>query len=154
VIIPPSGSARKQVIAEAVSLRDLPATIVDVLGLENRSPFPGNSLARYWNGSTRSLGEPGAPQGALSEVVPLDPLNPDPAQLVTQPWPLAAMSDGEWTYIRRDGEIREELFHLREDASEQHNLAGDPAHGPTLERMRKALGRLTGGPLTPQRFNR
>src|SRR5262249_20080721 len=112
VIIPPSGSARKQVIAEAVSLRDLPATIVDVLGLENRSPFPGNSLARYWNGSTRSLGEPGAPPGALSEVVPLDPLNPDPAQLVAQPWPLAAFCDREWTYIRRDGEVREELFHV------------------------------------------
>jgi hypothetical protein len=132
----------------------LPATIVDVLGLQNRSPFPGNSLARYWNGSTRSLGEPGAPPGALSEVVPLDPLNPDPAQLVAQPWPLAAFCDREWTYIRRDGDVREELFHVREDASEQINLAGDPAHRAKLEQMRRDLARQTGGTLTPKRFNR
>jgi hypothetical protein len=40
------------------------------------------------------------------------------------------------------------------DAKEQRNLAGDAAAQPTLERMRAALGRLTGGPLLPQRFNR
>jgi hypothetical protein len=67
---------------------------------------------------------------------------------------LGALIDGEWSYIRREGDIREELFHLREDASEQHNLASDPAARSTVERKRSALGQLTGGPLSPQRFNR
>jgi arylsulfatase A-like enzyme len=154
VIIPPAGSLKKQVVAETVSLRDLPATIVDVLGFQEGSPFPGKSLARYWNGSARALANPAASEGALSEVVPVDPLNPVPEQLRVRPWPLAALSEGDWTYFRRDGDVREELFQVREDGREQHNLVGEAAHEPTLKRMRQTLGRLTGGPLTPERFNR
>ena len=41
--------------------------------------------------------------------------------------PLGAVKDGEWSYIRREGDVHEELFHLREDAKEMRNLAGDPA---------------------------
>ena len=52
VIIPPGGHATKQVVTETVSLRDLAATVVDVLDLETGSPFPGKSLARYWDGSS------------------------------------------------------------------------------------------------------
>jgi arylsulfatase A-like enzyme len=37
-----------RVVAEPVSLRDLPATVVDRLGLSGGSPFPGHSLAAYW----------------------------------------------------------------------------------------------------------
>ena len=36
-------------MAEPVSLRDLPATVVDQLGLSAGSPFPGHSLAAYWS---------------------------------------------------------------------------------------------------------
>jgi hypothetical protein len=64
------------------------------------------------------------------------------------------LSEGDWTYIRRDGDVREELFQVREDGSEQHNLAGEAAHAARLKRMRQTLGRLTAGPLTPERFNR
>ena len=79
---------------------------------------------------------------------------PSPDRLVRDPrWPLAALSDGDWTYIRREGDVREELFHLPDDALESRNLAADPAAKPWLERMRADLDRLTGGPLTPCRFN-
>jgi arylsulfatase A-like enzyme len=155
VIIPPGGSPSKQVVTETVSLRDLAATIVDVLGINVPSPFPGESLARFWKGSTpRAIDDAGASDQALSEVVPIDPINPDVTQLLEPRWPFAALTEGDWTYIRREGDVREELFHLREDPNELHNLAGDPAMAPRLERMRKALGRLTEGPLTPQRFRR
>ena len=66
---------------------------------------------------------------------------------------MAALTEGEWTYIRREGQVREELFRIRDDAQERHNLAGDPSMQPTLERMRAAMDRVTAGPLTPQRFN-
>ena len=69
-------------------------------------------------------------------------------------WPLGALSDGEWSYIRREGDVREELFDLRQDAKEQHSLDSSPAAQPILERMRTALDRLTAGPLLPPRFNR
>ena len=35
-------------VAQPVSLRDLPTTVVDLLGFDGRSPFPGRSLARCW----------------------------------------------------------------------------------------------------------
>ena len=67
--------------------------------------------------------------------------------------PLGAVKEAEWSYIRREGDVREELFHLSEDAKEQRNLAGDPSAQTTLEQMRAALDRLTGGPLLPERFS-
>ena len=42
---------------------------------------------------------------------------------------------------------------MREDPHELHDLASDRSVLPTLERMRSTLGRLTAGPLTPERFN-
>lgn len=41
-------------IAAAVSLRDLPATIVGLTGVAGNAPFPGSSLARHWSGSSHS----------------------------------------------------------------------------------------------------
>jgi arylsulfatase A-like enzyme len=155
LIIPPGGQATKQVVKDTVSLRDLPATIVDVLGLRAGSPFPGNSFSRFWSGASETAPhQPSSSDPALAEVVPDDPHNRDSSGLPKKNWPLGALIDGEWSYIRREGDIREELFHLREDASEQHNLASDPAARSTVERKRSALGQFTGGPLSPQRFNR
>ena len=158
LILPPSSrrdlAGRR--VADTVSLRDLAATIVDLAGLEAGSPFPGESLARFWDGSRPGKAAPAEPADTrtLSEVVPYDPLDPSPDRLVRDPrWPLAALSDGDWTYIRREGDVREELFHLPDDALESRNRAADPAAKPWLERMRADLGRLTGGPLTPGRFN-
>ena len=59
--------------------------------------------------------DPATATRALSEVVPEDPLNPDPDRRLDPRWPLAALSDGGWTYIRREGQVREELFHVPED---------------------------------------
>src|SRR5262249_51495763 len=127
----------------------------DVLGLEAGSPFPGYSLARSWNRtSPTSPLQRASSDPALAEVVPNDPLDRDSWGLPKKTWPLGSLNEGEWSYIRREGDLREELFHLRMDALEQRNLAGDPAAQPTLERMRGTLGRLTDGPLLPRRFSR
>jgi hypothetical protein len=87
-------------------------------------------------------------------VLPNDRSNRDSAGLPKKRWPLGAVIEEGWSYIRHEEEHREELFQLRADATEQRNLAGDPAAVPTLERMRASLDRLTAGPLVPQRFNR
>ena len=59
-----------------------------------------------------------------------------------------------WSYIRREHDASEHLFHIRDDAKEQHNLAGALAARPTLGQLREALHRQTGGPLVPDQFNR
>ncbi len=150
VIVPPSKSPRPtiRVVPDAVSLRNLAATVVDLLGLRAGSPFPGVSLARHWDGSS----PPSLP--LLAEVVPMNGLDPDPAQLLVPRWPWAALIEGEWTYIRHEGDAREELYHWPDDPRELQNRAADPALQATLERMRQSLHRLTRGPLTPQRFPR
>jgi arylsulfatase A-like enzyme len=161
VIRPPAGNQPSgRVVKPTVSLRDLAATIVDLVGQEAGSPFPGESLARFWDGPSPSGTAPAdpsaagtGPDGALAEVVPNDPFrNSDRSRWLEPHWPLAAWIEGDWSYIRREGEVHEELFHLPDDVQERHNLAGDPAMRPRLEQMRRTLGRLTAGPLTPQRF--
>jgi arylsulfatase A-like enzyme len=154
VIIPPAGGPSPRVITETVSLRELAATIVDIPDFKAAAPFPGKSLARFWNGSALASAKAPASGQALSELVPLPYSARHPSGGTHEPeWPLAALTEGDWTYIRRAVEVREELFRVREDARQQHNLANDPAMRPTLDRMRRALDELTAGPLTPERFN-
>jgi hypothetical protein len=141
-------------VTEPASLRDLPATIVDVLGSQTGSPFPGKSLARFWNGSASGSAHVAASEPVLSEVVPLGPFGPNPSRWSYTPrWPAAALTEGDLAFIRREGKVAEELYRVRVDAWELHDLARDPAMQSALERMRAALGRLTAGPLTPERFN-
>jgi arylsulfatase A-like enzyme len=154
VIIPPAGGPSPRVVTETASLRDLPATIVDVLGSKTGSPFPGNSLARFWNGSASGSAHVAATEQVLSELVPIGPFGPNPSRWPSKPrWPEAALTEGDWTYIRREGKVAEELYCVGRDTRELHDLASDPAMQSALERMRTALGRLTAGPLTPERFN-
>ena len=154
VIIPPAGGPMPRVVPETVSLRDLAATIAEIPDLKTPSPFPGNSLARFWSAPKSEFRAAGDGNQTLSEVVPLDSFGPDPSQWPYRPrWPLAALTLGDWVYIRREGNVHEELFRLGDQVPGRQNLANDPPMQPTLERMRDALDRLTGGPLTPERFN-
>jgi arylsulfatase A-like enzyme len=153
LIIPPGGSATKQTVHEAVSLRDLAATIVDVAGQAAGAPFPGASLARFWSRpSPAAPVQPPSASPTLAEVVPHDVHQRDYWGVPKQLPPLGAIKGNDWSYIRREGDVREELFHLSEDARERRNLAGEPAAHTTLEKMRAALYHLTEGPLLPERF--
>ena len=126
-----------------MSLRNLAATIVDVLNRESGSPFPGESLARYWEGAA-------LPHRRLHPVKPLWPRSFRTTSSIRrlrfaqQTWPLGALKAREWSYIRREGDVREELFHIGEDLKEQHNLADDPAARSILEQMRQSLGASDG----------
>jgi len=117
------------------------------------SPFPGASLARVWRPSSRSSGDAGSGESALAELVPNETLDGSASDSSRLPWPLAALTEGGWSYIRREGQVLEELYHLREDPREQHNIAASASSRSRLERMREVLSRLTLGPLTPDRFN-
>lgn len=154
IVVPPKGGPPPRVVSETVSLRDLAPTVVSALGLETDAPFPGASLGRYWQGSS----DPGTRESvssarALSEVVPLDSFGPDPSLMLHKPrWPMASIAEAGWTYIRREGPVREELYHLPEDPQERRNVADDSETRPTLERLRETLDQFTSGPLTPERF--
>jgi arylsulfatase A-like enzyme len=153
LVVPPGDVAANRVVGEPVSLRDLAATIVDVTGLEAGAPFPGASLARFWGPPSKpGAGRASSASPALAEVVPNDPSRRD-SWGAPRPLPaLGAVKNEEWSYIRREGDARDELFHLRDDPREKYNRADDPAVRATLQRMRSTLDRLTEGPLSPRRF--
>jgi arylsulfatase A-like enzyme len=162
VIIPPGGAAKAKVVGDTVSLRDLAATMVDVTGQQAGSPFPGQSLARFWDarasdGLAKRPAHPGPdamPASAPAELaIASVPPSRDASAMPKSSWPRGGLTVGEWSYIRYEGEVYEELFDLGHDPSEQFNHAIDPRSEATLVRMREALGRITNGPLSPLRFS-
>ena len=74
LILPPSGSQSGGVVRETVSLRDLPATIVDLVGLGTGSPFPGRSLASLWRDSLAGAVRAAAMERSPSCRVPIPPI--------------------------------------------------------------------------------
>jgi arylsulfatase A-like enzyme len=153
VIVPPGGRKSPLVISEPVSLRDLAATIVDSVGVQGDTTFPGHSLARFWDPApVVPPSEKPAMARTLAEVVPNNPRKRDYFGLPLPLPPMGAIKAQDWSYIRHEGESREELFQLSKDAKELRNVAADPTAQSILEEMRKALDTATGGPLLPQRF--
>jgi arylsulfatase A-like enzyme len=148
IIIPPGGRQAKLAVKETVSLRDVAATVVELAGVRSGSPFPGDSLARFWKEAQQQPARRSS-ESALSEVIPSDPRKRDYWGVPEQLSPLRAVKEGEWSYIRREADFREELFHLRNDPKEQRNLAGDSNARAALEQMRAVLSRFTARPLRP-----
>ncbi len=115
-----------------VSLRDIPATITELIGLD--APFPGRSLARFWNGSGIS-----ASTDTLLAEVSLAPNLPN--RYPVSHGPIQAIILGDRRYIKSKGN-KEELFNFETDLGEQHNLAGVEA--ARLPEYRRALERMLG----------
>ena len=138
LIIAPGTVPEGRVIAEPVSLRDLPATIVDRLGLQARFPFPGRTLARTWSrdpGSCVASTEP-----ILSELSCPPEADPNHGESPARLGPMKSLVDKNYHYIR-NGKGREELFDHQRDPDENHDLAGSPAAAAVLERFRESLKR-------------
>ena len=117
-----------RVVHEAVSLRDIPATVVDLIGGKDESPFPGRSLTRTWNGSPAE--EPQAVNAPLSE---LDAPDREAARVrpgtAPPPGPSQAILAGSTVYIRHET-APEELYDLDLDPTESRNLSGSKSAAP------------------------
>ena len=132
---------RKRRIAETVSLRDVPSTVLDLLGIDP-SPIPGNSLARFWNPES-ALAQRGD-SAVLSELTPFSRLDlPDVSPAAKGP--IRAVWSDKTKYIRRDREAVEELYDLAADPMERNNLASEEAHGQTLQRLQDRFARIVPG---------
>ncbi len=133
--------------SEPVSLRDIPATVVHVLGFAPDHPFPGTSLLRYADGSVTAI-EVAEPRLAVAESSPMGG--------VLSTWPVAAgdmfsIVSGDMHYIV-DGRGTEQLFDLSTDIWEYDDLAGTPAGDSLLPRFRHLLDSLAGPAATRRAF--
>ena len=87
VIVAPARSRSQGVVSETVSLRNLPATIVELVGLEADSSFPGPSLANLWR---RSSPDPGSVtiDEVISELTGPNPSDPNQGRSPAKRGPL------------------------------------------------------------------
>ncbi len=145
VIVPPAASRRQGVVNEFVSLRNLPATIVDLVGLGPNSPFPGPSLADLWR---KSSSDPGAVKvdGVISELTSPNPTDPSKGRSPARRGPLISLADGAYVYIRNQRDGAEELFNEQDDPDELHNQAGVEELQPVLKRFREHAEHLRSKP--------
>src|SRR5262249_24446057 len=135
----PAGVPSGVSICEPVSLRDLAATVVDRVGLAMNSPFPGRTLARFWDHAP----EPSDPraQPVLSELNRGGKRDPHIKWPPALRGPMQSLVAEGKPYIQT-GDGSEELYALAAAPAEVHDLS-DAADAPaTLERFRTAAKRI------------
>jgi arylsulfatase A-like enzyme len=151
VIVPPSGRNAPAIVGETASLRDLPATIVDLAGQGDGSPFPGESLARFWRDpAPANAGSPRDGDPVLSELTAPNPVRPNQGRSPASRGPLVSLAEGDLVYIRNEGDGSEQLFNEREDPREIDDRSRFESMRPVLERFRRRLERIRGDSETPR----
>ena len=114
-------------VPTAVSLRDLPATILAAAGLP-QSSIGGHALTGLWS------------EGAAVTSPLLAELDLDHREILSDGH-IASLLDGPWHYIAHPGGV-EELYHLENDPAEAHDLARQATSAPTLQRLRTTVDSL------------
>jgi arylsulfatase A-like enzyme len=133
IVVKPGRVPSGRRIAEPVSLRDLPATIVDLLQLSDNSPFPGRSMVPLW--STRPGLDKPDPGIVRSEVALRLKASTKKDRPPALRGPMASVVAEGMSYIRNaDGS--EELYRLLDDPAEAKNLAEIKDAQPALRRLR------------------
>jgi arylsulfatase A-like enzyme len=136
VIVDNKGVPSGRVVAEPVSLCDVPATVVDLLGLGRDAPFPGRPLARLWHRPDQAVLPPAEP--LLMETGKPELLANQGREPAAK-GPMKSLVARGMHYIRTADGL-EELYGLSSDPEERVNMAGSPNARAILERFRDALG--------------
>ena len=138
VVLGPNRVPAGRRVAEPVSLCDLPATVLDLIGPNAGKPFPGRSLTRFWEPNNR-------PSDPALDILLME--TEQPTLLTNQgrepvaKGPMRAIVAGGMHYIR-SGDGGEELYALGPDRGEQFNMATDPNAEESLQGFRGALRSL------------
>jgi len=138
LIIAPTAPAGRRVAAP-VSLRDLPATVVDLAGALANSPFPGRSLAEHWRPRSGAID----PQTTLaySEVDIPVVIGPERGKGPPQRGFTISLVAENLHYLL-DVNGTEELYDLAADPEELRNIKDDPARAAALGGFRSSLAQL------------
>jgi arylsulfatase A-like enzyme len=128
------------VVEPRVSLRDLAATILAVTHPEVPSPFPGQSLARFWHSDS---------SGTLTDfdtlLVGTRWARNRPDWDATSRGDLQGLLTGRLAFMR-DVDLTGELYDLAADSTQRQNLVADPAWAGTRDTLNRYLDREVGAP--------
>jgi arylsulfatase A-like enzyme len=124
VVVLPKGRSRSHgVVDEFVSLRDLPATIDELVCLAKRKePFPGVPISRFWREPEATQANPTPGDVVLSELAAPNPIDPNQGRSPARRGALVSLTEGDFVYILNQGDGAEELFDERHDPGELVNL--------------------------------
>jgi arylsulfatase A-like enzyme len=143
VIVPPLGGPyedlRGRRVRELVSLRDLPATVADLVLKVGNGPFPGASLARTWNEREAGLDDPEPPIAQLAQQQ-IDAGDAVDGSMVRDVDAIFALGRA-LIRNRVNQDVLDELYDLEQDPAQQRNLAGDPTEAERLRELGRRLER-------------
>ncbi len=140
VMVLPGGRGRSPAaVDEVVSLRDIPATVAQVVRPAAKPPFPGQPLTRFCRDGPATSAAPAGDVAVLSELSSPNPTDPNQGRSPAYRGPLISLAEGDFVYIRNEGDGSEELFNERDDPYELTNRAGKGAMLPLLQRFRDRL---------------
>jgi arylsulfatase A-like enzyme len=124
IMVAPGLLSENQVIADPVSLRDVPSTVMDLLGTNTESTFPGGSLTD--NPSLRLV---------RSEVECPPEDDPNRGRSPASKGPMTSLVSRDFHYIK-SGDGREELYDLNRDPGEIRDLSKTVEMVGTLQQFR------------------
>jgi arylsulfatase A-like enzyme len=138
VIVYPGKVPAGTVVKEPVTLRDVPATVMDLL--EADPEFPGGSLAACWRSDDAGPG----PSPVICSVFPApeDWAKPDHGTSPLARGTLISLVHEGHYYIRNLVDDTEEVFDLHGDPEDRHDLAATPEGKEVRRQCREALRRL------------
>lgn len=124
-------------VAEPVTLRDLAATILNLVRAPAGAALPGQSLAAHWRSATDSLG--GQHSDSLSPIYgEVDYARNLPASIpVAQGSMKSVVVEGHHYILGGDG--AEEMYDVRSDPWERKNVFSVPELGGTVQRARTLI---------------
>ncbi len=132
VVVWPRGVPAGRRVTQHVSLADLPATVLDLADIDP-VPFPGRSLARFW--------DPAAPGRRGEEAIVASEVRRQPGAPAWYPVAhgdlQAVIEDG--FHLIRDGDGHDELYDLRTDPWEMRDLASSAAYATARQRLDRRL---------------
>ena len=143
LIVYPGRLSPGEIVPDPVSLRDIPATVLDLIGISNGATFPGNSLTRYMDASDPLIKQPS--ELILNEVTTR---SGRPNFYPIFEGDMKAIETNGMRYILR-GDGSEELFDSTNDPEELHDLAGTPEGQAVLPEIRDLLNHILAQPGEP-----
>ena len=87
---------------------------------------------------------PAVPSEAFSELFASSPRKTNRGRSPADRGPLIAVADGDFVYIRNEGDGAEELFNKSDDPHELSNRVGQGTLRPILDRFRKLVAEFRG----------